>query len=188
MDETGNDIPSSVYHCPECGRPVDTVTALSPGLLQCPFCHAQFFAGIDEEEEETAEPDHDTLADERHRQAEHELSELHIRQVRDLRRGANRTRSWFIFGAIVAAMVSAELIVMSIQFVRLYGWHALAVGYLFAAAAGLMVSLRFVQKAVETTREIRAMVMPEPVTPPDFSPLDNGSQRWKNLEELKGES
>jgi uncharacterized Zn finger protein (UPF0148 family) len=187
MDEIGSDLPSSVYHCPECGRPVDASTALNPGLLQCPFCHAQFFAA-DNEDEETDDPDHDELSDERQRQAEHQLSELHIRQVRDLRRGANRTRSWFVIGAVVAAMVTAELIVMTVQFVRLYGWHALAIGYLFAAAAALMISLRFVQKAVETTREIRAMVMPEPVTPPDFSPLDNGSQRWKNLEELTGES
>jgi hypothetical protein len=72
---------------------------------------------------------------------------------------------------------------MTMQEVR-RGSIVLPIGFCFAAAAALMGSSYFIRSALLLTKEIRtSFSIPEPTTPPDFSTLSDGSQRWKNLGE-----
>jgi len=81
--------------------------------------------------------------------------------------------------------VAAQLALMAVQSARARGWHLIPIGFLLAALAAVLVAVRFVQKAIETTREIRQMSVPPPSDPPDLSTLSDGSQRWKNLEDMQ---
>ena len=185
MDASGEEQHlSPQYPCPECEHPVAAPTDPNQRLLECPACGAQFFIGADEDPSESQDDSSPSL-DSRHPQRE--LSDLHIRQVRDLRRAANRTRGWFVGAAIVCVVIAAQLGVFTEQFVSSNGWKLLPIGFLLAALAVLMLGAWFVGRAIETTRQIGRMVVPEPSDPPDFSNLSDGSQHWKNLEEMNRE-
>jgi len=181
MDQS--DLFAAQYSCPECGHLVDSPADENQRLLECPACRAQFFIVSDDEPSES-EDESQTRRDKDESDPQRELSELHIRQVRDLRRGANRTRAWFVFAALGCVVVAAQFGVFAGEFVSKNGWRLLPMGFILAALAVLMLGARFVRRAAETTREIRQMIVPPPSSPPDFSTLSDGSQRWKNLDDM----
>jgi hypothetical protein len=127
-------------------------------------------------------------ADDHPDERDDELDGLRIRQLAALRRGAYRARSYAIIGAVAAFVVAVQLVIMTVQYVRSHGgWGRWPSGYaLFAAAAG-MVGFYFARRALEVHREIRtpAPLPPTPEGGPDFSTLSDGSQQWKNLEDIR---
>jgi hypothetical protein len=114
-----------------------------------------------------------------------DLSETRIRQISGLRRGAFRTRSWFIIGAIVCLVAAVELAQMAVAAFRL-GHQLEAIGEAFFIVVAIFICGRFVRRSIELTREINTSRLEEPSTPPDLSALSDGSQRWENLNQLAG--
>ena len=116
-----------------------------------------------------------------------ELDGLRIRQLSALRRGAYRARSYAIIGAAAGFVVAVQLVIMTVAYVRAHGWGRWPTGYVLFAAAAVMMGCFFARRALEIHREIRTPVELPPPPPggPDFSTLSDGSQQWKNLEDIK---
>ncbi len=115
---------------------------------------------------------------------EDELSALRIRQLSALRRGAYRTRSYWIIAACALFVVSIKLVAMTIRHVRHFGWQPRPIGYLIAMAAALIAAGHFVARIIELNHEVSQSALTEPDEEPDFSTLSDGSQQWKNLEQM----
>lgn len=166
------------YECPGCGELV-TPAALGDSLFQCPRCGQQFFAAA----EEGVPDDTETPDDHSSSREDEPLSELRIRQISALRRAAYRSRSWVIIAAGVCLVAAVKLLLSAIIDVRA-GRRAAPIGYALAAVALFILAAHFIRRAVEMTHRIRQTSQPEPTEPPDFSSLSDGSQRWKNLEDM----
>ncbi|HEY2589913.1 MAG TPA: hypothetical protein VGI81_29485 [Tepidisphaeraceae bacterium] len=153
--------------------------------LQCPHCGGQFSIAGEEAPEHAATgaiDDAQAWAEMESRR-EGDLSELRIRQVASLRRGVYRTRSWLIIGASTCAVGFAQLVHLAIR----DGRFGLRLGPMFDAILAVLAALifwHFVARIRALSREIRESRMHDPATPPDFSTLSDGSQRWTNLDEL----
>jgi hypothetical protein len=115
---------------------------------------------------------------------EEELSNLRIRQIAALRRGAYRSRSYCIVGLVALAVAAVKLILMTVRHVHDPGQQLWSVGYLLAAAAALVGAAFFAGRALELTREVAKPLLVDPPVPPDFSTLSDGSQQARHLEEM----
>ena len=116
-----------------------------------------------------------------------ELDAARIRQLAALRRGAYRARSYAIIGTVAAAVVAVQLVWMTVTYVHARGWGAYPIGYLQAACLLALLAIYFARRALMVHREIRTppRLPPEPPGGPDFSTLSDGSQQWKNLEDIR---
>jgi len=115
-----------------------------------------------------------------------ELDGLKIRQFTALRRSAIRMRSWLLIAATICAVGALQLIILAVQLT--HGNHSWGLWQtLYALVAGLAVlgARHFFRKARECKREIEKPILKDPETPPDFSTLGDGSERWKKLEDIR---
>ena len=113
-----------------------------------------------------------------------ELDGLRIRQHAALRRAAYRSRSHAIVAmlvCLVAVLQSAILLIQQLVHVG-FDWHIPVYGCV--AIAGAYGTWFFFHRAVALHRETKQSHLPAPTANPDFSTLSDGSQRWKNLEDL----
>jgi hypothetical protein len=90
-----------------------------------------------------------------------------------------------VAGAVACLTGAIELVIMTVTEVRAVGWHLRQVGLALAAGVGVWAAVYLFQRAAYGGRQSRAVTMPEPETPPDFSTLSDGSQHAKNLENLQ---
>ena len=168
------------YLCPNCGQSIETSEA-SPDIISCPHCGQAVSLAADE-----AFVSEDIADDEpapRDEPDEGDLSGQKIKQISALRRGAYRTRSWLMIGAISCAVAAAQLVYLAIQARR--NWQRpTALGEVLTAVFSLFFCVYFFRRALETHHEIQQTRLEEPATPPDFSTLSDGSQRWTNLEKM----
>ena len=114
-----------------------------------------------------------------------QLNSLRIRQFATARRAAYRARSYAFIAAIVCAIAVVQLVWLTIRDVGAAGWGRQPIGYaLFAVIASIGIGY-FISRAIALHREATRSALPDPKDPPDFSTLDNGSKRWKNLEDVR---
>jgi hypothetical protein len=146
--------------------------------MQCPHCGHQFLPGLEVEEPEPVSEEPAASA-----AREDELSELRIRNISNLRRGAYRGRSLLIIAAAVCIVAAAKFIQITVVAVQSHLYLA-AVGDALCALAATIATVMVVPKIAVLTREIRSSRLRRPTEPPDFSQLGDGSQRWKNLDQL----
>ena len=166
-----------VTPCPSCGQSNVTVTA--QGLAQCNACGAQFFSPTDEPE---AAADA-AMLEYRRPPDDAELSELHIRNISNLRRGAYRERSyWIIAGGFF--LVGAIKLIQIAWIAWARGLHLASLGDMLGALAAGLCFVIVAKKIALLTRELNASRLSEPQQPPDFSNLGDGSQRVHDLETL----
>jgi hypothetical protein len=151
------------------------------GPVQCPHCGHQFLPGI----EQGIASAEDQSAQVVQRADDDELSELRIRNVSNLRRGAYRSRSWLIIALAVCAVAAVKLILITVVAVR-HRWYVAAIGDGLSVVAAVILVTILVPKIAALTREIRGSRLQPPTDVPDFSNLGDGSQRWKDLDELSG--
>jgi hypothetical protein len=115
-----------------------------------------------------------------------ELDGLRIRQLSALRRGAYRARSYALIGVGACAVTGIQLLIMTVTHVRARGWGMYPTGYVLGACVAVMLASHFGRRVMELHREIKT---PAPLPPapaePDFSRLSDGSQQWKNLEDIR---
>jgi len=115
-----------------------------------------------------------------------QLNSLRIQQLTRLRRSAIRSRSWYLIGTIVAYVATAELAFKAVQCVRYErGWGLWPSIFVLCAISSGIAAPFFLYRCIQFHREIQVPMLDEPATPPDFSTLGDGSQRWKNLEEIQ---
>jgi uncharacterized Zn finger protein (UPF0148 family) len=171
--------------CPNCGHAVES-TDPAQTLLKCPACGEEFFVGSEGDEEvRREEAEARAREEEAAAQRELDLSEAKIRQISNLRRGAFRTRSWLIIAAITCVAGAAQLVFMAVQAHR-RALRGAAIRDVVLAIACLFVCRYVMTRVRRLTREIEQSRLEEPTAPPDFSTLSDGSQRWKNLENMTG--
>lgn len=173
-----------IYHCPHCGGLVSVEGPTQSGL-RCPHCGESFSIASDDVPANTAAggvEDAQARAETEARR-EADLSERRIRQVANLRRGAYRTRSWLIIGACTCAVGFAQLVHLAIRDWR-FGLRLGPAADVILAMLAAAVFWHFVRRIRALSREIHEPPMHDPATPPDFSTLSDGSQRWANLDEL----
>jgi hypothetical protein len=112
------------------------------------------------------------------------LNAARVRQLSALRRGAYRSRSYFFVAIAVCVVAEGQLALMTVRYVRAFGWRPRPVGYLCGVVAAMMAAAFFLRRAAELTRELRTRP-PDAEAPPDFSTLSDGSHAWKNLEQMR---
>ena len=64
-------------------------------------------------------------------------------------------------------------------------WDWRAIGYILLAAMCSMLCRYFWRRAADITRELARPLQHDPVTPPDFSALSDGTQVAKDLEDVR---
>jgi ribosomal protein L37AE/L43A len=172
------------YECPNCGQTVEVPRGVG-GFVSCPHCSEQFVAGSADGEEHDEHAREALEAKLRERQDESELDAIRIRQLSVVQRTAARTRNYYIVGMLLLIATAGQLIFKACIRAKyhLFGFRGWA--YLFFAAAALVACVYVFRRVMEATREIHTTGLEEPQTPPDFSSLSDGSQHWKNLEEMK---
>jgi hypothetical protein len=179
--------------CPDCGHAYQHPGRFTSGFLDCPACHAQFLAPdatprediYDDTEEE---PD-DVEDPEALRRRQEELHYFRVRNsVLTERRMIARTRTYYLIGAVAFFVAGVQTAVMTYKYVYLwhFGWRAKPIGYVFTTISALLASLLFARRSAALSRELARPALEEPETPPDFSTLGDGSERWKNLEAMHG--
>jgi predicted RNA-binding Zn-ribbon protein involved in translation (DUF1610 family) len=167
------------YICPNCSQTVQVTPSDEAQLYSCPACGNEFVvAGADgstELSESTKDQAHDDRSD--------KLDNIRIRQLSQVKRATNRARS---IGLIVVLFCAVAAIQVGINVVRdvwtgQNSWKTGLYCLIVALLAWVGVSLW------RKTRQLRAesgssSILP-PEKPPDFSNLDDGSRRWKELED-----
>ena len=114
-----------------------------------------------------------------------ELDGLRIRQLATLRRAAYRSRSHAIVAMLVCAAAVVQAGFLLVQHLIRIGLDARLLLYGAFILAGAYGAFFFYRRAVALHREATESHLENPTTPPDFSTLSDGSQRWKNLEEIQ---
>src|SRR6266513_1165130 len=114
-----------------------------------------------------------------------ELDGLRIRQLATLRRAAYRSRSHAIVAMLVCAAAVVQAGFLLVQHLIRIGFDARLLLYAAFILAGAYGGIFFWRRAVALHREATQSHQDNPTTPPDFSTLSDGSQRWKNLEEIR---
>jgi hypothetical protein len=156
------------FFCPDCELGLIGVDG-EPSLLHCPRCETYFELPL--------------IARDSHR--EDELSSLRIRQLAVARRAAYRSRSYCVIGALVCVVAAVQLVWMAIMLIRADGFSLRAVAYFPVAALAVWGAGFFYGKAVVLDREAKQTSLPPATGEPDFTPLSDGSQQWKNLDEVR---
>ena len=116
-----------------------------------------------------------------------ELDGVRIRQLAAVRRGAFRARSYALVVTAGCIVVAIQLLFMTVEAARGGGWGLMTTGYVLFAVALLLVAAHFGRRVRELSEELNAPapLPPEPPGGPDFSTLSDGSQQWKNLEDIR---
>ena len=167
------------FACPQCGAALDVTPTDVPQEIACPHCGS--LTVIPAAEGEVALHEHSPPADDR----EDELSGLRIRQLAAARRAAYRSRSHCVVGALACVVAVVQLTWNGVRTVLASGLGARPLAYLLVAGTAVWGAVFFFRKAMELDREAKRSDLPAATGEPDFTPLSDGSQQWKNLDEVR---
>jgi hypothetical protein len=159
------------YACPHCAAPLDVGAAPGGERFTCPACGEAF--AVDGGDEGGG----DTRGD--------ELDGMRIRQLAAARRAAYRARSYCVIGSVACAVSAIQLVWMTVRHARLIGWGPRPIGYLLFAFLAVLASVYFARRGFAFHHEARRSLLADTADTPDFSSLDDGSKRWKNLENVR---
>jgi DNA-directed RNA polymerase subunit RPC12/RpoP len=173
---------SQTFRCPGCDEEVDVSPLALGRLVRCPYCNTDFFAS---EEQSHAEVVDDTDHERIERDRAEAFDKLRIENYTALRMSAIRARSWWLIGFYLSLLVVLDMLTkIALHLVaRSWGWWPTIdlVALVLAGKCGL----HSLKRAGDFKREIAGSAIPEPTTPPDFSTLNNGQDRWKHLENVR---
>ena len=165
--------------CPHCGTPLDVTRADAPHEVVCPSCGGlTIIPATSGEVQSPREPATPT-------DREDELSGIRIRQLAAARRAAYRSRSHCVIGALVCVVAVVQLTWNGVRVLRAVGLGLRLSAYLLVAVIAAWGAACFFQKAMELDREAKRTELPPAAGEPDFAPLSDGSQQWKNLDEVR---
>ena len=167
------------FACPQCGAALDVTPSDVPQEIACPQCGT--LTVIPAAEGEVGSAEDSPPAPDR----EDELSGLHIRQLAAARRAAYRSRSHCVVGALVCVVAVVQLTWNGVRALLASGFGARPIAYLLVAGLAVWGAIFFFRKAMELDREAKRSDLPAATGEPDFTPLSDGSQQWKNLDEVR---
>jgi hypothetical protein len=167
------------FACPQCGAALDVTPTDVPQEIACPHCAT--LTVIPAVAGGVAPPDASAPVDDR----EDELSGVRIRQLSAARRAAYRSRSHCVVGALACVVAVVQLTWNGIRSLLASGFGARPIAYLLVAGIAVWGAVFFFRKAMELDREAKRSDLPAATTEPDFTPLSDGSQQWKNLDEVR---
>ncbi len=188
MSETDEQPEPTSYLCPECGQPVEPPAALMENVVVCPNCGHQFFINVtpvDEEDEEAVRAEMQKEMD-----RARDLDGARIRALSVERRATIRQRSYFVVGAGACVVGIGQSIYMLILGRSSMSEFAIPFSRgqrlsLFILILWFLYGARFFFRKVKAyNAELSKPVLTDPIEPPDFEPLSDGSQTWKQLEEM----
>lgn len=170
-------------HCPGCEEELDIPTDSAGQLVRCPYCNTDFFASAEQSHleivDDTPLPIHDQLP-------EDAFDKNRIALLVALRLGAIRTRSWWIIGFGISLMAIVDALRRAALYVNvLHLWGIWPTIDVIIAALAIRWGVFCRRRAHELKIELDRSKIPEPTTPPDFSTLNDGSDRWKDLENVR---
>jgi len=113
----------------------------------------------------------------------HELDNNQIKKIAHIRRTAVRSRGYLLVGSAFCAALGVQVIWNALGRFRA-GSNVIGAAYLMAAAILFALAWKAFVRAQHLKREANASALSDPKTPPDFSQLNDGSQSWKNLEDM----
>jgi hypothetical protein len=169
--------------CPNCGQPATIKTDDSGSVIHCPACDADFVATSGEQTDGCAVEWEEPLPTAEG--ADDELDGLRIRKLVRARRSAIRARTYAVVILICSMFMAVQLILTDVQEVHLYGWDAWAILYTIFAGAMVITATVASRKAAALHRESNLSDMDEPERAPHFDDLSDGSQRVRNLEQIR---
>ena len=114
-----------------------------------------------------------------------ELDGLKIRQIALARRSAYRARSYALIGAFACLVIIAQLVYLIITQLRTAGLTVYALAYVLMIPLCGFASVYCFGRAKRYLVEAMTTKLSKPANDPDFSPLSDGSQRWKELENIQ---
>jgi hypothetical protein len=169
------------FNCPGCQEEVDVPADAVGQLVRCPYCNTDFFSAeqhlhaavVDDTPEETVDRDSS-------------INRLRIEHYAALRRGAIRSRSWWLVTQIACLFMILDA--GGQIFVYVTTWHRWGIGPSLGAvsivvAAALGVHAR--RRARDFQREIDTSSLSDPVEPPDFSTLGDGSDFLQQFDKIQ---
>lgn len=169
----------AVFTCPHCGTALDASPGDWPQNVVCPQCGGlTVIPAIDGKIDQADEPAPSPNSDD-------QLSSVRIRQFAAGRRAVYRSRSYCVIGALVCVVAVVQLTWNGIALLRATGAGFRTTSYLLAAGAAGWGARYFFRKAMEMDREAKRSARPAATGEPDFAPLSDGSQRWKDLEDIR---
>jgi hypothetical protein len=144
---------------------------------------ADAFAVVDDSDAAEAPTEPEAMP----RRGERAMDALRVRQLSAVRRSTYRARSYCVVALGVCAVAAAQLVLLTVRHVRHAGWQLRPIGYVCGIGAAAMAGAFFFRRAAELSRELRTppAALADPQSPPDFSTLSDGSQTWKNLEQMR---
>lgn len=117
-------------------------------------------------------------------QHEHDLEGQRIQQIVRARRALVRTRGWCITSALACLILAVQQIIWLLAALARGPWNAQQTARLSLAVVLLAVAAILHPRISRLSSELHHKSLPDPLTPPDFSPLSDGSQHARNLESL----
>lgn len=110
-----------------------------------------------------------------------ELDGVRIRRLAAGRRAAIRLRTYLLVGMIGCVVAAIQSMVLAIWAARRKDWPKTTL-WIFLIIALLMAAFWLFGNLRRLARRIHQTPQAPPLPPPDFGPLSDGSQHWKNLE------
>jgi hypothetical protein len=151
--------------------------------IECPHCQQPFMATNDPLQ--TIVDDTEPEPEDEPVESDAELDENRIKQVSALRRSLYRGRSYCIVGVIACVVTAIQLVINTVLKAREEGFGSKPIGYVICTIVLLIAASFLLRKAQAIQTELTNLHHPEqPAGDPDFSTLSDGSQRWKNLEDM----
>jgi DNA-directed RNA polymerase subunit RPC12/RpoP len=169
--------------CPGCGEEVEVSAESAGELARCAYCNTDFFASKDQSHLPVVD---DTKSDIAEIDRQNAFDKLRIDNYAALRLSAIRARSLWLIGLCLAIFTEVSMLGGAIDYVRMshrWGWWP-SFELLIAVLAGRIAFFAW-RRMQHFKREMDHSAIPEPDTPPDFSALGDGRDRWKDLENVR---
>jgi hypothetical protein len=115
---------------------------------------------------------------------EEEIEAAAIRRIVQERRALLRTRGYCLVLTWACVALAAQMMWMMVRALIGGGWQNWLVIYPAAGIFLLMVGRDLWMRARKLGEQVRKSALPEPSSPPDFKDLSDGSQKWKDLDQL----
>ncbi len=171
------------FCCPGCEEEVDVSPQALGRLVRCPYCNTDFFASDEQSHQAVVD---DTANEHAERDREEAFDKLRIHHYTALRMSAIRARSWWIIGMCLSLLVLLDMLTkVAIYLVLIHRWGWWPTIDLLCGIAAARCAWHARKRAADFKRELSHSAIPEPTTPPDFSTLNDGKDRWKHLENVR---
>jgi hypothetical protein len=179
--EAGPDDPSTRLWCPGCDEEVDVSPDSVGNLVRCPYCNTDFFASDNLSHQLVVD---DTPDREVNRDLEIDAARVKLLSMR--RMAIIRSGSWWTVGLATCCIGAVAFSFKAVGIaVADRHWGVWPTVCMTVVTSAVWFARHCYRQRRLVDAEIAKPTLPEPETPPDFSTLGNGQDRWKALEDVR---